>query len=392
MRAAQHHKQSLNLTRSLCLSPSLVLFPSLLTFQVCQLPFLSSSLVSASKMNLTLQSSLFSSAPATDTLSSYYRRLSSIAALPTQSSSSCPPLPLHAGDVLEVHGGSNTGKSAVLLSCVLSCALPKSVLGFALHGCDRSCAVVDCDGRLSVYRLQCMLEERCSKAWQQHWDVQASSASDPSAADELRLSASRSRRLAVSLLTQLVLRRLRVVHVSDEVELMAALLDDRQDVARRSRFSRAVIRGAALSSENSRWPVWRRTCTTSADRSITRETRTSSKRPHSTLSHARSIACLPLPHPHTASSSPALVSRYSPVSPRHSLTHHSPDPLTQAQPNHAALHAAGAPSPPFSSSSPHSFSGDQSADSPPPSSVSDVLAALSSLCAASPPPSGAAAG
>ena len=340
-------------------------------------------------MNLCLQSTLFTAVPE-DNLSSYYRRLSSVAALPSHPSSlsSFPPLPLHAGDVLEVHGCSQSGKSAVLLSCVLSCCLPSVVLGLSLHGCDRSCVLIDCDGRLSVYRLQCMLEERCSKAWQQHWETVASSSSaSPAAADELRVAASRSRRQAVALLTQLLLRRLRLVHAADEVQLMAALLAvDRICEAEQGRPSeqgtneqqrQQQLLNIAPYLHNRQRPLFH-----------TRD-EDGQQPDEAPLSHGRSIANLPLPQhstlSHTALSSPlSLVSRYSPVSPLHSLSLHSPDPLMQASqsahsapPPSSAAAAAAAGAGPLPSAAALSSSA---------ASVAEVLSALSSLCGSSPPP------
>ena len=346
------------------------------------------------RMHLCLQSSLLTPV-AEDSLLSYYRRLSSLAARPASSSplsSSFPPLPLQAGDVLEVHGGSATGKSAVLLSCVLSCALPAAVSGLALHGCDRSCVLVDCDGRVSVYRLQCMLEERCSKAWQQHWEAVAAGSASQSAGDELRAAASRSRRQAVSLLTQLVLRRLRVVQAADEVELMAALLTvDRICEAEQGGLS------THPASDEQQWqqqmhniaPYLR-----DRQRPSFHSRDESEQQPNdSSLSHGRSIARLPLPQPplqplsepHNTSAcwtSPAvsLISRYSPLSPTHSLSVASPEPLSQAKQPAPRSASFASPTTAADGSSLVRLS---PASVP---SVSEVLSALSSLCVCCPPP------
>ena len=332
-------------------------------------------------MNLCLQSSLFSPV-AEDSLSSYYRRLSSLAAAPASSSSSSfPPLPLHAGDVLEVYGGSNTGKSAVLLSCVLSCCLPSAVLGFELGGCDRSCVLLDCDGRLSVYRLQCMLEERGSKAWQQHWEAIASSSATTAVGDELRAAASRNRRQAVSLLTQLVLRRLRLVLVADEVELMAALLSVDRMCEAEQVGSTASQQG---SIEQQRQQQMRNVAPYLHDKQRPLFHTPQDERQHddSSLSHSRSIACLPLPSPHAtphntspsaATTAVSLVSRYSPLSPTKALPSHSSDPFMQGRQPAGSLNPSPTPSP---------------ADLPSTSvpSVFEMLSALSSLCVSAPPP------
>ena len=338
------------------------------------------------RMNLCLPSSLLTPVAA-DSLSSYYRRLSSLAAFPaSHPPSSLPPVPLVAGDVLEVHGGSSTGKSAVLLSCVLSCALPLAVSGLTLHGCDRSCVILDCDGRLSVYRLQCMLEERCSKAWQQHWEAVASAVSSPEAGEDLRAAASRNRRHAVSLLTQVVLRRLRVVQVADEVELMAALLTV-------DRMCEAEQVGGALtqygSDEQQRQQQLHNISPYLHDRQRplfhNRDEESQQLDDVTSLSHGRSIACLPLPQPRSTSSSPSpsstsspvpLISRFSPVSPAHSLSLHSPDPLLQAR--QPLLDSSSS-----ARDSPIQLS---AVAVPSASSVSEVLSALSDLCVSTPPP------
>ena len=354
-------------------------------------------------MNLCLQSTLLTPS-AEDSLSSYYRRLSSLASLPASSSSasasSFPPVPLLPGDVLEVHGGSSTGSSAVLLSCALSVALPATVAGLSLHGCDRSCVYLDCDGRVSMYRLQCMLEERASKAWQQHWEALASSESDAAAGDELRASALRSRRQAVSLLTRVVLQRVRVVSVADEVELMAALLA----VDRMCEAVQGGQAGQREGGEQQRQAQMHNIAPYLHDKQRPLfHSRDDEQRQHeasvadsgASLSHARSIACLPLPQPHTASqyhspqtssaSSPlSLTTRYSPLSPIHSLRSNSPDPLTTAR-QPAQPRASPAAASADTASGAVVAGGVQSAP-PASASVSDVLSALSALCAAPPPP------
>ncbi|KAG8078610.1 hypothetical protein GUJ93_ZPchr0007g5804 [Zizania palustris] len=77
-----------------------------------------------------------------------------------------PPLhraPLRPGNVVEIAGPSNSGKSQLLLVAAVQCILPKEWKGVYLGGLGKAVMYLDLDCRFDVLRLAQILRNRIAK-------------------------------------------------------------------------------------------------------------------------------------------------------------------------------------------------------------------------------------
>jgi len=71
-----------------------------------------------------------------------------------------PPLLVRPGQAVEVFGERGSGKTALLIQCVINCVLPQRVDGRRFDGHRVSCTVLDTEGTFSVALMADMLQRR----------------------------------------------------------------------------------------------------------------------------------------------------------------------------------------------------------------------------------------